>query len=299
MRQWIGGATAIAVAGAIVATAAPGNAVRWGRDGHYMVGLAATERLPADLPAFFREASEQLAWLNYDPDRWRGDGGMVEANEAWQYEHFMDLEPIPDTALAARDRFSYLRFMEDAGTEDAVSLGLLPFRVIELTQRLTQGFRQWRRESNPRIKRWIEQRIINDAGILGHYIADGANPHHSTIHYNGWAAGSPNPAGYTEDRTFHRRFESDYVSSHIAPGEVLARSTADARVLEDVRTAFIAYLRRSNGMVRRMYDLEKIEPFSETTTSAAHEEFVLERLGAGADMLRSVWYTAWVNSGGS
>jgi hypothetical protein len=295
MKRSIARMAAIAVAGIVLLATTPADGVRWGRDGHRMVGTAAANGLPEDMPRFFRDASEQLTWLNYDPDRWRNDG-MVEANEAWQYDHFIDLEPIPDAALAERNRFEYLLWLQRAGVTDPESLGLLPFRVVELTQRLTQGFSLWRRESDPRIRGWLEQRIINDAGILGHYVADGANPHHSTIHYNGWATGSPNPSGYTTDRTFHRRFESDFVSAKIELSVVVQRSTSPARVLSDLRTDVIAYVRRSNGLVRRLYDLEKAEQFSAATQSAEHAQFAIERLVAGADMLRSVWYTAWMNS---
>jgi len=272
------------------------DAVRWGHDGHVMVGLAAASHLPEDMPQFFRDAREQLGWLNYDPDRWRNQG-MVESNEAWQYDHFIDLEAIPDAALEQTSRFGYVLALQAAGIDRPENMGLLPFRVIELTQRLTQGFRQWRAETDPQARSWLEQRIINDAGILGHYVADGANPHHSTIHYNGWSDDAPNPAGYTTERTFHRRFESDYVSAHIQLADVEAKSVASARVLNPLRTDVIAYLRRTNSTVRRLYELEKVEPFGEHTTSADHKAFTVERLAAGADMLRSIWYTAWRNSG--
>jgi hypothetical protein len=40
----------------------------------------------------------------------------------------------------------------------------------------------WRAEKDSNKRKWIEQRIINDAGIPGHYVIDVANPHHTTIH---------------------------------------------------------------------------------------------------------------------
>jgi hypothetical protein len=295
MSRWTIRVPLTVTAAALVLAAAPPDAVRWGRDGHRMVGLAAARHLPDDMPPFFRNAREQLAWLNYDPDRWRNDG-MTESNEAWQYDHFIDLEPVPDAALAESSRYDYLLSLQRAGVDNPENLGLLPFRIVELTQRLTQGFSMWRAETDPTIRGYIEQRIINDAGILGHYVADGANPHHSTIHYNGWSADSPNPDSYTLDRTFHRRFESDFVSSHIEPAEVEARATTPARVITDLRADVIAYVRRTNANVRRLYDLEKAETFSDRTRSPAHEQFAIERLAAGADMLRSIWYTAWMKS---
>jgi len=293
MRRRVRYSTAlIPVLGILLLCTASGSTARWGRDGHVITGLTAASRLPEDMPAFFRDAKDQLGWLNYDPDRWRNDA-MVESNQAFQYDHFIDLEKVPDAALEKRSRFEYLIALSKAGIERPENMGLLPYRILELEQRLEQGFRQWRQATDPRERVWIEQRIINDAGILGHYVADGANPHHATIHYNGWDAGTANPQGYTTDRTLHRRFESDYVAANIRLEDVMDRATAPARQLTDVRADVIAYIRKTGGLIRSLYQLEKEEPFSATTKSEAHKGFVVGRLAAGAEMLRSVWYTAW------
>jgi hypothetical protein len=42
--------------------------------------------------------------------------------------------------------------------------------------------------------------------------------------------------------------------------------------------------------------LEKKEAFGEPTKSAEHKKFAQERLAAGAQMLRDLWWTAWVTS---
>jgi hypothetical protein len=269
--------------------------VRWGRTGHEIVGLAAATGLPDEMPAFFRDAREQLSWLNYDPDRWRDDAS-IESNHAFQYDHFIDLEAVPDAALSAQHRFAYLEAMSRSGIRRPENLGLLPFRIFELTQRLTTGFRQWRAATDPRVRTWLEQRIINDAGILGHYVADGANPHHTTIHFNGWDANTPNPSGYTSDRTFHRRFESDFVGALLNFDDVRPRSTAPARELGDLRADVMTYIRQTHGALRQLYDLEKRETFSATTAGREHHAFTAERLAAGANMLRSIWFTAWRRS---
>jgi len=33
---------------------------------------------------------------------------------------------------------------------------------------------------------FIEHKIVFYAGWLGHYVGDGSQPLHTTIHYNGW-----------------------------------------------------------------------------------------------------------------
>ena len=61
---------------------------------------------------------------------------------------------------------------------------------------------------------------FDDAGNLGHYVADGSNPHHTTTHHNGWVGDNPN--GYTTDNRFHGRFESVFVQAHLKAGDVTA-----------------------------------------------------------------------------
>jgi hypothetical protein len=69
-----------------------------------------------------------------------------------------------------------------------------------------------------------------------------------------------------------------------------------ARVIAKPRDEILAYLGRSHAKVEDLYILDKREPFGETTTSIEHKRFTAERLAAGAEMLRDLWWTAWVTS---
>ena len=264
--------------------------------GHRITGLAAASTMPDAMPAFFRAAVDRLGWLNYEPDRWRADA-LVEANEAFRYDHYVDLENVSEMARRARDRFEYLSILQRENIErPARDGGLLAFRILELQQRLTIGFSQWRRSTDAQERRWIEERIINDAGILGHYAADAANPHHTSIHHNGWAAGAPNPDGFTTDRDFHSRFEAEFVGARATLEDVVARLDRDARRLAQPRADIWSFILASHEQLRRLYQLERRERFSAATASPAHLVFATERLAAGADFLRSLWWTAWLDS---
>jgi hypothetical protein len=46
-----------------------------------------------------------------------------------------------------------------------------------------------------------------------------------------------------------------------------------------------------------LYALEKTAPFGQDTNSAQHKAFAVERLSAGIELLRSLWWTAWLRSG--
>ena len=272
----------------------------WGEAGHRMIGLAAAQSVPADMPDFFKHADAHLAYLNPEPDRWRDrvekdrDGALDGATAA---DHFIDMEMIPADrlagALAAPNRFAYVDTLQALGIK-ATTVGILPYRIIEMTQTLRIEWSLWRATGDEGTKRMIEARIINEAGILGHYVADGSNPMHASVHYNGWSG--PNPNGYAVDKRMHGRFESAYVEAQLKVGDVSAHIPAEARVFPNLRAATIAYLHESNSLTERLYQIDKIAPFGAQTTAAENKTFTVGRLAAGAQMLRDLWYTAWITS---
>jgi hypothetical protein len=273
----------------------PRQTLAWGGHGHRLSGRAAATRLPKAMPDFFRKPVDQFEYLNPEPDRWRSKN-MPEMSEAFSYDHFLDLEMVPAAALDAEDRYAYLLALYQAGVKEPEKAGLVHFHMLELYQRLLTEFHLWRNSKDKKTRKWIEQRILNDAGILGHYVSDGANPHHTTIHYNGWDKDTPNPNGYTSDNTFHARFESEHVQSHIVIADLLPLIKPQPRVIENLRAEIIAYLKNSNSLVERLYQLDKQAKFDKLTTAPENKAFAVDRLVAGAEMLRALWWTAWVKS---
>lgn len=289
---------AVAVAAAATAPPAP-----WGESGHEMAARAAAERLPYEMPAFLRDAAEQLAWLNPEPDRWRSRelGAM---DQGFSYDHYIDFENVPGEALDAADRWRFVEALYRAGViRPERDVGFLPYRIEELYQRLLTGFRMWRAAEGDE-RRWVEARIVNDAGVLGHYVTDGSQPHHTTIHFNGWNASgaqeAPNPENFTTERDFHGRFETAFVRAHMQYDEVLDRVAPDPRALgtpEEVRGAIREYLRRTHDEVVTLYRLEKEARFDPgAPPPATHRDFTATRLAAGAEMLRDLWWSAWTDS---
>jgi hypothetical protein len=266
-----------------------------------MIGLAAARRVPAEMPAFFRRAADQLSYLNPEPDRWkdRAERTLDPALEGGTSpEHYIDMDLVPvevlDAALRAPNRWAYADTLRKAGV--AVStMGLLPFEILEMAQQLRGDFRLWRIAPDSSVRAWIEDRIIDDAGILGHYVADGSNPHHTTKHHNGWVG--DNPKGYATDNRFHSRFETQFVQAHMKLPDVLGGMKGEPRVFPDLRAAVIAYLRASFGELERLYELDKVASFQAETATDAQKAFAAARLAAGAEMLRDIWWTAWVTSG--
>ncbi len=292
-------ASVVAVVFILLAT--PSSLPAWGDAGHRLIGLAAARKLPPEMPEFFRRAAQQLAYLNPEPDRWkdRAERTLDPALEGGTSpDHYIDMDLVPEKvlrgALAAPNRWAYADSLRGAGVT-ANSMGLLPFAILELSQKLRGDFRLWRIAPDSTTRNWIEQRIIDDAGILGHFVADGSNPHHTTKHHNGWIG--ENKKGYTTDNRFHYRFETQYVQANVALPGVLALVRDSARVIPDYRTGVIAYLDESFAQLLPLYEIEKTTPFQAETSTAAQKVFASARLAAGAEMLRDIWWTAWITSG--
>lgn len=263
-----------------------------------MAAHAAGVILPRQMPEFFREATDQLAYLNPEPDRWRSRSAS-EMDRAWTHDHYLNLERVPEPALGEPDRFAYLDALRAAGLATPErDGGLLLFRIVELYQRLVAEWALWRAERDTVRRGWIEQRIINDAGILGHYVTDASQPQHTTIHFNGWDRGSSNPEGYTTDRDFHARFETAFVNAHLTQGDVSRLVTTPPRSVAGMaRPTVLEHIRAAHARVEELHRLDRDFGFRPDRPARREtRDFAAERLADGARMLADLWWSAWLES---
>ena len=274
----------------------------WGAEGHRMINRLAAANLPADVPEFLRDqqAQEMMDYLGPEPDRWKSPL-EPELGAAGSPEHFIDLEYADLVGELPRRRYDYVRALAYAQKEhpelplSPEKVGLQPYVTMEVWERLKAGLRSYRELSAAKQDtRAAELATLFYAGWLGHYVADGSMPLHTTIQYNGWTGA--NPHGYTTLHAIHAQFESTFVGAEIKPDEVapLVRA-AKPMVLGDVWGDYLKYLRHSNSMVERTYAIEKAGGFTDAGTPEG-KEFAEERLAAGAMELRDMIYTAWVRS---
>jgi len=277
-------------------------AFAWGHDGHMMINRIAGASLPADVPAFLRSpaALDALEYYGPEPDRWR-DSAEPELPAATAPDHFIDIENADLVGPLPRNRYDYIRALAAAQpAHPQVKLtpegaGLLPYAANEYYERLETAMRDYRallaakQDTRP-----VEAEILCVAGILGHFVGDGSQPMHVSIEYNGWVG--PNPNGYTTGHKIHSQFEGDFVHDNIKLADFAPLVTAAKPVaMKDVFTEFLAYLRHSNSLVEKTYQLEKTGAFVGAGTPDGRA-FVDERLAAGAVELRDMIYTAWVKS---
>lgn len=273
------------------------NAFAWGEKGHYIVNEAATHGLPAEMPAFFHQAYPELVWLGFEPDRWKSGGKTVD--DGTSPNHFLDFEFVEGLKLP-QSRHEYVDLMISSGrlrqkglTSDEA--GFLPWAIAEEAQKLTVQFRNWRSSQPGSSERAnLERNIIHIAGVLGHYVADGANPHHATMNFNGWA--EPNPNGYAIDCGTHSRFESAFVSRAVETRDVNPKLAAPVLRTDYFVTA-VEHVKASNELVEQLYQIDRDGAFAPLAPiRGAGFEFATDRMAAGASLLRDIWWSAWKNS---
>jgi hypothetical protein len=298
--------------------AMPLPAWAWGADGHRYIGELAVRHLPEEMPAFLRTplAASQIGMLAQEPDISRGAGQPHDADR--DPGHFVDVSDDGSvlggpklTALPANRR-DYDTALRAVGAEQ-YKAGFLPYQIMGGWQQLVKDFALWRRDVAAQKyarkfamtgaqKRGYAQAqalrqmlTLRDLGVWAHYVGDGSQPMHVSVHYNGWGEG-PNPGGYVTTPGLHAKFESEFVHAHVREADVEARFAGPyAAPSHDLQTRVHDYLSGSIPSLTRVYDLEKQGAFDQATPAA--KDLAVGRLAAGALALRNFVVDAWRASG--
>jgi len=277
----------------------PTLALSWGDDGHKLINRSAVARIPADMPDFMKAGAAQIIYEGPEPDRWRSEleKPLDAANAP---DHFIDIEYVDWMKQFPADRYKYIQEIYEYRTAHPEAklpppekIGFQPYITIEVFDRLKVAFREYRHaKAAGQPTAQAEANALFYAGWLGHYVGDGANPMHTSIQYNGWVG--DNPKGYSTAHDIHSKFESVFVRANLAELEV-GNLMAAPRHLDHPFNDYIAYLRDSQKVVEKSYEIEKACGF-EGHGTAEGREFVRHRLAAGSQMLLNLWYTAWMDS---
>jgi len=272
----------------------------WGAEGHTYINQVAAQHIPADMPRFLRRAVVEITYLGPEPDRWRSPSEFALKNSQ-EPDHFIDLERVAwlDPLPLGRYEFYQKLYEKRAATADHPDdylpehVGLQPYIVMEIYGRLVAAFHQYRqlREQHQSTAA-VEHAIVFYSGWLGHYVADGSQPLHTTIHYNGWVGRNPN--GYTTEHGIHAQFETAYVAQNITAKD-FAQLVRPPQKLSGPFSDYVQYLKQSNKLVEQVYVLEKAHGFTGKGSPQAFE-FTTRRLAAGSQMLLNLWYSAWLDS---
>lgn len=300
-----------AAALALLLIAAPTPVLAWGATGHRMVGVAAMKALPGEVPAFLRTtgAVADVGELSREPDRSKASGKIHDSDR--DPGHYIDLDDEgkilggPRLDAMPPTRADYEKALQAAGT-DSWKAGYLFYSIVDRRQQLAKDFAHWRvlvaAERNrawrahrawfkaDRVRR--EAQILRTIGELSHFVGDGSQPLHVSVHYNGWGD-FPNPEGFTTAKV-HGPFEGEFVAGSVKMAAVQAKMAPFAACACSAEARATRYLVATGALVQPFYALEKAGGF--TAADPRGVAFVTTQLAAGASELRDVIVEAWRDS---
>jgi len=297
----------------------------WDYEGHYVINQLALASLPTNFPAFALTPSsrERIAFLGGEPDRWRNtsDLSLQQANGP---DHYIDLEELKDYELKP-EALPLLRYdfvgtlavfraahpakfpVPDPSKDRAHTrnlVGFLPWTIAEYSARLTSAFSYLkayqRAGGTPAEIENAQANVLYLMGVMGHFVGDGSQPLHTTVHFNGWVG--DNPRGYRSDHTFHAWIDGGFfratgglnvtnLVSRIHP----AGGVGNPRQPDGVFRAVAGYLVEQNQLVEPLYQLDKEGKLSgEGQRGLAGRAFLEKQIVRAGQMLGDLWNTAWL-----
>ncbi|MCP4245964.1 MAG: hypothetical protein GY778_02845 [bacterium] len=307
----------------VMLTTAP--AAAWDETGHSIIIDSAVRRLPADMPDFVRTgmAVKRLRYLASEPDRWR-NMTMRPMGQLNSPDHYFDVELVelyeltPETLpplryallshiAAYKTRHPEKDYQYDPAGDPEGKYGwpgFAPYRICELYVQLKSSWRtlntyeKYRDVATETELRAGRENIVYLMGIISHYVADVAQPLHTTVHYDGWTG--PNPNEYVTRKGYiHKLIDGGVIdranlTADRLPKDVPAIRIDDEKLFQQV----VGFIQASHRHVEEVYALEKrgafeadSEHFAEGTTLVARQ------LESGGAMLAAIWDSAHRDAG--
>jgi hypothetical protein len=286
------------------------QALAWGPDGHRMIGELAMAHLPDDMPAFLRtpDAAQLVGYLSPEADRERGAGPIFDAEHS--PAHFVDVADdltiggVPLNALPPT-REAFDSALRAAGT-DEYKTGYLPLSIADGFELVVKDFAYWRVDQagqkfakNDTERAWYardaalrEAIVLHDIGIWSHFVGDGSQPMHASVHYDGWGD-FPNPDGFTQDKV-HIPFENQYVHDNMTKADVEVAMPALSLRADEILACAETYLAGTQALAVPFYRLQKSGAFDKHTQEGPI--FAATQIARGAGELRDLVAKAWADS---
>lgn len=297
------------VFGLVICLSVQSRALAWGHTGHRLINDVAVGTLPASVPNFVRQADWTITALGPELDRSKGAGDPHDDDrDPGHYVDIVDDGTVKGTALRSLppNRETYDTMLRTAGS-DQYRIGFLPYSLMDGWQQVVKDFAIWRADKLGSVKAasaadraWFladererEMLTIRDIGVWGHYVGDASQPLHVSIHFNGWGK-YPNPKNYSQSRSLHARFESDFVDRHATRRAVLAGVSAYHACGCTIKQDVTRYLEQTLSNVPSLYEFERAHAYDKGSPAAI--AFMESRLSAGAQMLRDLIVDAWTSS---
>src|SRR5271154_5592427 len=208
------------------------NVNAWDYEGHHAVNELALASLPADFGIQLTPAlKDRIAFLAGEPDRWRNVSDLTLKHFNGP-DHYFDLEDLTLCGLTPETlpplRYDFVADIANARTAHPEKFpaidptkdsdhtreldGFLPWAITEDYEKLKSDFATLKAlkgyGGTPEEVANAQADCVYVMGVMGHFVGDGSQPLHTTMHHHGWVG--DNPKGYTTKTTFHAWIDGGY-----------------------------------------------------------------------------------------
>ncbi|MHB8580108.1 MAG: S1/P1 nuclease [Ignavibacteriaceae bacterium] len=249
----------------------------WGAEGHKMINKMAVDYFPSEMKAF-QQWQDYLSEHAPDPDT-RKEFDKKEAPK-----HFIDIDFYKEF-LAGKMIENEDSLIAEYGKTEVIKIGILPWASLETFKELTKAFKGHNK---------VEAQKL--AADLGHYVADGHQPMHTVLNYNGQ---------FTDQKGVHARYEITMVDKHLKELED-SFQPVPAPYIKDPLNFIFNYISNSNSVCGILFEGDYFA-FKESGSRSSDEYYRLMWLRTGyitevqfnsaAEDFASLVYTAWENAG--
>jgi hypothetical protein len=276
----------ISVAGILCLSAVP----IWGFFAHERINRLAVFTLPSPMIAFYKKNIDYITEASVNPDRRR----FFSADEAPR--HYLDLDHYGDSAVYTMPRYwneAVIKFTEDT----LKAYGILPWHINRMFYDLRDAFAI----GDPK-------QILRLSAELGHYIADGHVPLHTTENYNGQLTGQEGIHAFWESR-LPELFSDDYDFFVGQPKYIANTQLAAWKAVASAHRCVDSVLMEEKNLALRFGDRkysfetkgkQTLKVYSREYSKAYHhllDGMVEKQMRASVQCISSFWFTAWVDAG--
>jgi hypothetical protein len=249
----------------------------WGAKGHKLINKKAMELLPDEMSGFVKW-QDYISIHSVDPDL-RRDNDKTEGPK-----HFIDIDFYPEF-LNGKMIEDKSQLVAEYGDSTVTKMGLLPWATLNTYNNLIKAFREKDRD-----------KALIYASDLGHYIADGHQPMHTIMNYNGQMTGQ---------KGIHFRYESIMVDSNLS--QIATDFEAEKAKYIDNKLDFIFnYIADANSVSDVLFDADQYA-FKKVNSHDSAEYYRLlwfktkyiteTQIDNAARDFASLFYSAWIDGG--
>jgi hypothetical protein len=249
----------------------------WGEKGHAIINEKAVEILPAEMDSFY-VYKDYLAQHASDADIRR------KSDKAEAPKHFIDIDFYKEF-LNGKMIENKEDLIAKYGDSTVTANGILPWATQETLNNLTEAFKEKNRD-----------KILIYSADLGHYVADGHQPMHTTVNYNGQL---------TNQRGIHFRYEVTMVDNNIDTLSKIVDSS-NVKYVNDPLNFIFGYIYNANSVNAVLLNGDRLAQEITGSTESDnyyrvfwfHTKYITELQFKTAEQdFASLLYTAWRNAG--